>query len=108
MRLMSLLAVNELKQEVDLDTVTKAVALADWQLVARKLHDPVDAQGTVAAIEQKIRRSLNAKGPRTTSELKRDINYSRYGLWAWEAAIKNLRKAKEISWDKKNKRWELP
>jgi hypothetical protein len=75
--------------------------------MARKLHDPVDAQGTVAAMEQRIRRMLNAKGPRSTSELKRDVNYSRYGLWVWEAAIKNLRSAKEILWNRKNKIWEL-
>ena len=107
MRLMNLLAVNELKDEVDTEVVRQVIALADWQLMARKLHDPVDAQGTVAAMEQRIRRMLNAKGPRSTSELKRDVNYSRYGLWVWEAAIKNLRSAKEIVWNRKNKIWEL-
>jgi hypothetical protein len=45
LRLMALLAVNNLKGEVDEETIRKAIALCDWQLEVRKLCDPIDAEG---------------------------------------------------------------
>ena len=41
LRLMPLLAVNDLKKEVDLVTVKKAVAIFDWQLLP--VHDPASS-----------------------------------------------------------------
>ena len=40
-----MLAVNNLKGEVDEETIRKAIALCDWQLEVRKLCDPIDAEG---------------------------------------------------------------
>jgi hypothetical protein len=96
MRFMSLLAVNELKREVDQEIIEKVVALVEWQKRARSVYDPIDAQGTVAAMEAKIRRALQGKGQRTEQDLKRDVNYSRYGVWVFTTAMTNLQRAREI------------
>lgn len=106
LRLMSLLAVNDLKNEVDEDTVQKVIALCDWQLEVRKLHDPIDADNKIAKMEEKIRRVLGA-GPKKMGKLKQSVNANRAGLWFFEAARKNLDKAGEIVQEGKTKQWRL-
>jgi hypothetical protein len=107
MRLMSLLAVNEQKSEVDEETVRKAIALCDWQLEVRQLHDPVDADSEIARMEEKIRRVINAKGPLKDWEIKRAVNSSKKGLWVYNTARQNLIQARELEYDKKEKRYSL-
>jgi hypothetical protein len=103
---MQLLAVNNRKSIIDIECVKQATTLCDWQLEVRKLHDPIEADSAIAHMEQKIRRHLS-NGPLTDRELKQKTNYSKKGIWVWDNAIKNLKRAREIRWDKKNKMWEL-
>ncbi len=105
MRFMSLLAVNELKREVDLETIEKVIALVEWQKKVRSVYDPIDAQGTVAAMEERIRRMLKTKGPRSIMDLKRDVNYSRYGIWVWRTSLTNMTRAGEIYWNKNTEQY---
>ncbi len=105
-RLMVLLAINNLKSEIDAKTVEQATALCDWQLEVRKLHDPIDADNTTAKMEEKIRRQLR-KGPMTDRMLKSRTNCHRVGIWFYETAQKNLQRAGEIKWMKKEKQWAL-
>ena len=108
MRLMSLLATNDLKNEVDEQTVRKAISLCDWQLEVRRLHDPIDADNQIAVMEEKIRRVLKAKGPLRAYELRKAVNANRKGIWIFDSAIKNLKNsAREIDYDKKTKRYFL-
>jgi hypothetical protein len=104
LRLMMLLAINNLKSEIDLETVVQAIALCDWQLDIRKTHDPIDADTKSAKMEETIRRALR-QGPCKDYELKQKTNANRLGLWIYEMAVKNLGKANEIGWDKKGKKW---
>jgi hypothetical protein len=106
MRLMPLLAVNELKSEVDEEIVRKVIALANWQLEVRREYDPIDADNKTAAMEEKIRRALKT-GPRTDRELKQSTHANRAGLWFYDTAIKNLEHAEEIHRDRRQKRWCL-
>ena len=106
MRLMPLLAINDKKTTVDKKTVEKVIALANWQLKVRNELDPVDADNTVAKIEEKIRRQLRKKSMKT-SELKQYTNARKAGLWFFDAALKNLIKAGEISFDSKTKYYGL-
>ena len=106
MRLMVLLAVNDLKAVVDIETVRQAIALCDWQLEARKIHDPIDADNNIAKMEEKIRRVLS-KRPRTDRELKQYTHASQAGLWFYETAKKNLQRSQELRWDKKKRVWEV-
>jgi hypothetical protein len=106
MRLMCLLAVNDMKYLVDSETVAKVIALCDWQLQVRRLHDPIDADNKIARIEQAFRRHL-AKGPKSDRELKQLTNAYRAGLWAYNTAKKNLQLADEIIIDARLKKWKL-
>ena len=103
MRLMSLIAVNDLKNEVDEETVRKAMNLCDWELAVRKLYDPIDADSSIAKLEEKIRRQLKRKALKDY-QLKRSVNANRAGLWFYSRALDNLKRAGEIAMNKK-KRW---
>jgi len=103
MRFMILLAVNQLKSAVDVETVNQAIALCDWQLRARKLHDPIDADNAIAKMEEKIRRVLSACGTLKDYELKQKVNANRAGLKVYQFAMQNLKAAQEIGWKNKTK-----
>jgi hypothetical protein len=97
LRLMCLIAVNDLKSEVDDETVKTAIALCDWQLEMRKLYTPVDADNTMARMEEKIRRQLETKGKLTRRELSQYTNAGRSGIWYFDKALSNLEKSGEIT-----------
>lgn len=107
MRFMVLLAVNACRPEVDEETMAAVIDLMNWQLQARRLHDPIDADSTIAKVEEKIRRALRSRGPMTDHNLKRAINYRRVGLWVYQKAMNNLNTAGEIWFDKKTSTWRL-
>lgn len=106
LRFMALLAANERREIVDYDIVDKVIRLMDWQLTVRRLHDPIDADSTVAKVEEKIRRILRM-APKTERELKRAVHVDRIGLWPYTQAIKNLSGSREITWNKANKTFSL-
>lgn len=101
LRLMPLLAINDGRREVDVDTVGKTILLCNHQLKVRQLYDPVDSDNKIAGIEEKIRRVIRAKGYATERTLKRAVHIERVGLWAYDQARQNLLKAKEIRFDSK-------
>ena len=106
LRLMMILAANNLKHEIDLETARQATALCDWQLQVRKRYDPIEAESTIAHMEEKIRRHL-ATGPLRDRELKQKTSYNKKGLWVWESATKNLQRANEIVFNKQRGVWEV-
>jgi hypothetical protein len=105
LRFMPLLAINDLKDVVDLGTVQKAVALCDWQLRIRKLHDPIDCDSAMARMEEKMRRALRTSGNMKDWELKRATHAGRDGLWIYDRAKLNLLKAREITFDRTTKEY---
>jgi len=106
LRFMMLLAVNEMKKTIDQGIVEKVIRLMDWQLAVRQLYDPIDADSQMAKMEEKIRRVLRI-GARSDRDLKIAVHASRAGSWFYQTAIRNLSSAREIRFDKTNKRWEL-
>jgi hypothetical protein len=106
LRLMPLLSVNDNKHIIEDDVVKKVLLLCDWQLRVRQLHDPIDADNKVAAMEEKMRRLLRT-GPKSERDLKRGVHVERSGLWFYETAIKNLQAAGEIKRDKVSQQWAL-
>ncbi len=99
-RLMLLLAATSGRTVIDAPIVTGVVALLRYQLDVRRETDPVDAENTVAAMEERVRRAL-ARGSLRGRDLKRKVHYNRVGLWAWNTAIENLKRAQEIAHDSK-------
>jgi hypothetical protein len=94
-RLMVLLAVTSGKSTVDVDVMKAVLDLMRYQLDARRQADPIDAENTIARVEEGIRRGL-ARGARSERDLKKLVHVERVGLWAWETAITNLTKAGEV------------
>jgi hypothetical protein len=105
-RLMPLLAANEGENIITPETAEKTIALLDYQLKARKLADPIDADSKIARLEETIRRKL-AAGPLPKRELERKVNKARMGVWAWDQAIKNLSDDHQVVWDSKNGTYHL-
>jgi hypothetical protein len=106
LRLMGLLAVNEKKSEVDAEIVRNIIDIINWQYEVRQLHDPIDADNKIAQMEEKIRRSLRQR-VFSDRDLKRRTNAHRSGLWFYNTALNNLKKANEIRWNKKSGGWVL-
>ena len=106
-RLMILLAATSGKDVVDEAIVTAVLALVRHQLDVRRECDPVDAENTIAATEEKIRRALT-RGALKGRDLKRRIHVDRVGLWVWNTAVKNLVEAGDVARDAKADLYWLP
>ncbi len=106
LRLMVILAANELRNTIDIEIVEKVISLCNWQFKVRQLHDPIDADNKIAELEEKIRRTLK-NGEQAERHIKQYTHYNRYGIWYFETAKKNLIKSKEIEWNKKTNKWFL-
>jgi hypothetical protein len=89
-RLMPILAVTTDRNCVDVHVVERVIAILDYELRLRVLTDPIDADDRIAKLEERVRRALNARGPLTKRRLRQCVHADRDGLWAFEAALRNL------------------
>lgn len=96
-RLLSLIALTTDKSVIDAETVRIVVSILNYQFVMRQLTDPIDAEGQVARMEEKIRRVLQARGPLEKRDLQRAVNYQRFGAWVFGQAVENLKKNDELA-----------
>jgi hypothetical protein len=103
---MILFAVNLGRGIVDEEIIEDVIQLVEWQGRARRRYDPIDADTSIAKVEEKIRRALSVK-PLGDRELKRAVHYNRIGSWVFQNALRNLSQGKEITWDKRVKKWNL-
>jgi hypothetical protein len=112
-RLMILLSLSRGDLEtVSADTVHRVTALLDHQLTLRQRYDPVDAESTVARLEETIRRALRTRGPLTRRDLRRGVNADRYGLWMFETALSNLTRGgagdvPDVRYDRASRRYAV-
>ncbi len=95
-RLLGLVALTTDKTAIDKETVEIVTAIMDYELKVRILTDPIDADNTVAGLEEKIRRQLQSRGPLSQRDLRRHTHADRAGLWAFDAALKNLTKSDDV------------
>jgi len=96
LRFMPLLAVNDLKPTIDVETVEKVIALCNHQHTLRQTHDPIDAENNTARIEEKIRRALRDKGPLRKRTLQTVVHAHREGLFFFTQALNNLMANNEV------------
>jgi hypothetical protein len=75
----------------------------EWQHSIRHIYDPIDAEGKVATMEERIRRKLMMQNKWTKRDLQRAVNSNQYGIWVWEKAEKNLRNNEEMIFNAKSK-----
>lgn len=98
-RLALLLAITTGKTEIDEEVMEATLTLLRWQLRVRRECDPIDTEGQVGAMEEKIRRVLtNAGGSLSYRELKRRCHATRFSSWVWRSALGNLIKEEEVRW----------
>ena len=89
-RLMPLLPANDLRETIEADIIQNAIDIVEWQLQMRRLHNPIDAEGKVAFMEQKITRILE-RGAINVRALRQRASADRFGLWAFKSALNNLK-----------------
>jgi len=99
-RLLALIALVTDKDVIDAETVNTVTAILNYVLNVRIVTDPIDADNTISKLEEKIRRSLQAKGSLSRRDLRRNTHADRDGIWAFEAALKNLTNAGDIQFVK--------
>lgn len=105
-RLMILLSLSRSDLEaVRADTVRRVCALLDHQLALRQEFDPVDAENTIARMEEMIRRELRTRGPLGKRDLRRMTHADRYGIWTFNTALDNLQRAGDVRYDQAAKRF---
>jgi hypothetical protein len=105
LRLLALIAFTTDKTCVDLETAEIVKSILDYEFAIRKLTDPINADNIIARLEESIRRVLGACGPHKERELRRKVHADRSGMWAFQKAIQNLRKANDISIQRVGKTW---
>jgi hypothetical protein len=98
-RLLALIALTTEKTIIDAETVATVTKILDYEYAVRVLTDPIDADTSIAKMEESIRRQLSKRGRMTDRELRQYTNAKRVGLWAYDAAIKNLRNHADIVYD---------
>jgi hypothetical protein len=98
-RLLGLVALTNDRAGIDLATVNTVVQILDYEFAVRTVTDPIDADRTVARLEEAIRRQLGTRGCLSERELRRYTNADRHGLWTLRSAIQNLEQAQDICRD---------
>ena len=106
LRLMIILAFNEGLSSITPAVVEKVVKLLDWQLEVRRELDPIDAESSIAKMEEAVRRALTP-GPMVKRDLQRKVSYNRAGIYVWDMATSNLLREEEIYFDSKTKTYRL-
>jgi hypothetical protein len=89
------------KTIIDAETVEIVTKILDYEYAVRVLTDPIDADTSIAKMEESIRRQLSKRGKMTDRELRQYTNAKRVGLWAYDAAIKNLRNHADTSYNQR-------
>ena len=100
LRFMPLLAVNDLKSAIDVETVEKVISLCNHQHTLRQTYDPIDAENNTARLEEKIRRALRDKGPLRKRNLQTAVHAHREGLFFFTQALTNLKANNEVGMSK--------
>jgi hypothetical protein len=83
------------KPAVDADSVAVGIAVANYQLLARKRYAPLIGDSPIDKAINAIRRHLQKNGAVSLSQLKRGVNYKRYNL-TFEKALAFLFRMAEI------------
>ncbi len=89
LRLMTLVAINDLSDLITEEIVHKALDLAVWQEKMRRLYNPILADTVYSQWEQKIVRLIHDRGPMSEAELYRFTNAKR-NSYAFDVALKTL------------------
>jgi hypothetical protein len=74
----------------DEDIMARAIALAEYEIKARQIHQPAPGKNDWAVVEGLIRIAVKNKGMIQRNKLFRDIRADNYGIQTFDKAINNL------------------
>jgi hypothetical protein len=103
LRLAMLMALSAHKSEIDTEVIQAAIEIAQWQLAVRDEVMPVEASNAIAALEQRICKTLKSRGPLRERDLRRYVHAERVGLWAFATALSNLQQAGMVRYEARKK-----
>jgi hypothetical protein len=103
LRLAMLMALSAHKLEIDTDVIQAAIEIAKWQLAVREEVMPIEASNAIAALEQRICKTLKSRGPLRERDLRRYVHAERVGLWAFSTALSNLQQAGMVRYEARKK-----
>ena len=106
-RLLALMTLTMNKQAIDEEVVRVVCQILDYEFSVRVLTDPIDADSTIAKLEESIRRQLERRGPLTDRQLRQYTNANHYGLWAYNAAKDNVLRAEDVFLDRQTQTYIL-
>jgi len=90
LRLAVLLAFTKIELEISRATVESAIALLEYQKQVRLLVQPVEAENSIARLDQLILRRLADGQWWGRSRLYNGVHAERYGAWSFDQSLKNL------------------
>jgi len=103
LRLAMLMALSAHKTEIDAEVIQAAIEIAKWQLAVREEVMPIEASNAIAALEQRICKTLKSRGPLRERDLRRYVHAERVGLWAFSTALSNLQQAGMVRYEARKK-----
>ncbi len=74
----------------DEDIIRRAIALAEYEILARQVHQPAPGKNDWAVVEGLIKALVKRKGMIPRNKLFREIRADNYGIQTFDKAINNL------------------
>lgn len=74
----------------DEDIMARAIALAEYEITARQIHQPAPGKNDWAIVEGLIKRVVKSKGMIPRNKLFREIRADNYGIQTFDKAINNM------------------
>ena len=97
MRLMGLLAFTSGQSAIGESLLRSVLDILEYQRQVRSVYRPIEGENVWAKLEQKIRLALKRHGPLSRRDLCRYTNAHRHGLKAFESALANLTRNREVN-----------
>jgi hypothetical protein len=89
-RLMPLLAFSGGKETIDVEVIRDVIEILRYELRIRKVSDPIDADNSIAKMEQSIVRQLENRGPMSERDLRKYTNAHTKGQGIFQLSLRNL------------------
>ena len=74
----------------DGDIMERGIALAEYQIQARLMHQPAPGKNDWAVVENRIKQTVRERGMISRNDLSRAIRADNYGIQTFEKSINNL------------------
>jgi hypothetical protein len=84
------LASEPIYVECDEDIMRRAIALAEYEIAARQMHQPAPGKNDWAVMEGLIKKAVKIRGTVQRNKLFREVRADHYGIQTFDKSINNL------------------